>query len=350
MNVSAEEGALGFLVTPVSGWPPESESELCKAEDGDTSAEVRVACDGELELEVTDGEEVTTSFKSSPVEIPDGTNIMVFIRWGEDGASISINGEEVPPTDAKRTSPHVVESESVQEQRAIGHSDAEVRCEKWIGRRKEEWGKPNDSRLPDGEGDPRMLKSRSEQKGDLMRATSILMDDLQLVAEGELYRLDVVLATLRSLLCWKGNHDPLLLRVASWEDLPLPVFSIDQSGLAQEMTEKLEEIAPDSSFYFGMGGVSVRKRTPGHEIVDLQEWLDQPVIKGTDARNSVKNRDLIREHASTSSLSHYHEYIYQEADLSRNLSLFDKDQLTDYFFETGKATAELGRYVIERVA
>lgn len=350
MYLDAEGGMIVFLVTSVSWWPPESERRLAHPGNEGSDIEITAHPSGKISLEVVVGDDETVTFESFPVEVPDGTNLMFTAQWGEDEPVLSINGEEVPPADSDREDPFVVSSSDVEEEYSIGHPEAEVHCQEWMQWRVEEWDSNQLTRSEDTE-DPRRFKSPSEQKGDLLRAVSILMDDLQLVAEGDLYRLDVVLPTLRSLLCWQGSHDPLLFRVASWEDLPLPVFSIDRAGFVQDMTEILTEQTPsDTNFNLGLGSASIERVTPGQEIMDFQEWLDQPMVKESSGRDVVKNRDMIREHASTSSLSHYHAYTYREVDLSRYFSSFGRDQLSRYIFQIGAVTSQLGRYVLRETA
>lgn len=342
--LTPEEGTIP-LVASLERWPPDTKSQLHQFEEESVVVKLFAYPDGRIELMVSTEERGIHRFESCPIEVTNDPNFLIIASWNENESTVRINGEELPSVEDEEES-HKVSTKSVESEQSIGHPEAKERCQEWIERRRERW--KEDLNLSDSS--PQKLKSVSEQKGDLVRAISILMDDLDRVEEENLYRLDVVLSVLRSLICGFENHDPLLFRMAALKNLPLPVFSIETRAMTEELSEELFSMTDENWLGFHAGSdMSLVRRFEGQVLVDFQEWLEKPFTFRSTGRGTLTNHDLILGHASTSSLSHYHQYTYVEVELARKAQDSSSDLLTNYFYHVGRVVQTLGRYVVHEI-
>lgn len=340
MSEAIKEGTILVEILAVRYWPPAQKERLCALRPDPTDDEYVVKLfahqDGHLELQIEQVGRLVAHFQSCPLEVPRG-NLSIAASWSQDETIMSVNGDSLPPQ-GKVDSHLVTIKEPEDVVPAIGNKEAESACRKWVN-----WRNKN-LKIKDttGTNDPRRMKSITEQKDDLEKAISILEDDLKAVADGKTRRLDVVLSTLRALLCWDGN-DPLLLRLATTQNLPLPVFAEEPTSLTEETGIQVPPTRIPA------GSATLNRYTTDQILMDIQEWLNQPGYTESMSDWAKKNRKIIYDHASTSSPSHYHQHTKEDIDRIKQAQSGQVDNLTRFVFRTGILTVNLGRYVLREI-
>jgi hypothetical protein len=107
---------------------------------------------------------------------------------------------------------------------SILHPLASAQCKKWIDNRRAKFTTPKNLRLG------RRKKTTKEQSDELRKSIGLMKDFCRQMAEGKSESLGNLATEIRALIFWKkddvadNSYDPLLLRMASKADLPLPVF------------------------------------------------------------------------------------------------------------------------------
>jgi len=340
MSKDLKEGTILIDVLAIQYWPPPQKERLCRIQpewdDEDYVVELFAHSDGHLELKVEQSGGLVSHFESCPMHVPGG-NLSITSSWSEKETIMSVNGD-ILPSKGEVDFHSVTIKEPENNEPAIGHPKAESACEKWIN-----WRNGTlDIKDSAGENDRRRMKTLTEQRKDLKRSISVLETNLELVTEGNTDCLDVVLSTLRALVCWEGN-DPLLLRLASTQDLPLPVFADEPMSLIEKTDIQV------SPTRIPVASVTIRRYTSDQTLMDLQEWLNQPGYTESMSDRVKKNRKIIYDHASTSSLSHYHQHTEKEIDRIRQAQSGQIDSLTRFIYRTGIVTVNLGRYVLREI-
>jgi len=162
---------------------------------------------------------------------------------------------------------------------SIDDPNAVAACQKWIQNRKSKFGSPKTTPSSD-----RRLKTTDEQADDLRASIDRLRHLQREVLAGHKYLLGTLAGEMRASVYWpKGrdnqrdtNYNPLLLRMASIADLPLPVYSVPNT-----QPPPTSPTMPPPVLNYEPGAVAPRiNRTFGtDEISDLQEVLVSTVLQ-----------------------------------------------------------------------
>lgn len=322
-------------------WPPENKIQILEHQlksEEQCVASITAHTDGHLELEVMCEGRIAAEFHSLPVVVEGNGLVALAGRWCEGIVDIWINGEPLPSLeeDAQTFRIDTGNTESPEKALSLEHPDAKEKCESKINWRSKQYLRANKLSGPQ---DPRRFKSIAEQEKELTNAAQILKEEIVSVEEErKLYRMDVILALLRGLVCWDG-YDPLLLRLAAVKQLPLPVWGFKTTGITE---------GPIPNFrYPGSLHLSLRREFSSQVLLDLQDWLDQPMLVDHHKNVTKKNRDIIREHASTSSIAHYLQHTMESVDRLRRTQSDGFEFLTLYILKLAKVVACLCKYTIE---
>jgi hypothetical protein len=343
-ELNVESGAVDFVIGVAGEWPPNAVRKFAGTyltEKEEVGVHLRGHPDGHLELVLEQNGDTVSRFESCPISLKQGENILLIAEWREGEAWLSIADSRLPSLDEGFEEPYrdfdtLEEGDRIS---SLDHPEAVQKCKKWITRRSD--GEFWKDISKDNIKYTQRVKKTNEQRGDLERSVEILSEDLSKVRSGKKERIDVLLPALRALLCWEYN-DPLLLRMANLENLPLPIFTsvpIDFS----------EDALPDPAREYRGLRISLRRETPNQLLIDLQEWLDQPMLKDRESGTPIKNRKVIQEFASTSSLAHYHQYTRRQVKVSRGAYQSDTDILSAYVTQISGVVVGLGRYVLSEI-
>jgi hypothetical protein len=245
------------------------------------------------------------------------------IQWLNDNSEIFIQGKKldiyksgVPPLEIELT-----KVQPTMELKDFDDTAIETACRTWIANRRKKFSVPS---LRPG----RKPKTLTEQAKDLR----ISIDNTKVLSNlidkgGQTNLIGYLAAELRALVYWtkddtrEGGYNPLLLRLASKDDLPLPVIYQREQKLMD-----FQEFAKKTVLQLGPAGVHGGIAT------------------------SYSLLDIISETANTLGVSHYDEDISNAVNATRNIVFLHLDTLARTLCQASIRVAELGESVLERLA
>jgi hypothetical protein len=190
--------------------------------------------------------------------------------------------------------------------------------------------------------DDLVILDAQKQEEQLRRRIQALEDLIQSFREGREYFYDDIIANLRSLVYYKPgnkNYDPLLLRIAAFKRLPLPVYVMpDHEDLAPSLV--------DSTRFAGLNMVMPQAEIPCVKMVDFQNFLEEPAMFYEGALLSTL--DLIEKVANKQSTAHFDQTIpHQIEGIQNTPRVFGYNSLEHYFLSLAEVVAAVGRHVLD---
>jgi hypothetical protein len=331
-------------------WPPTHRENLLRhMVPGGGEAAVDVHPDGHLSFTVSRSDGTTVyEGEYQRVTITPESAFMLILQWGPPGASVHFNRKQLGAYQPGQRPVQFEPNPILQQPPSFLRSDAATVCQGWIRCRKAKFAVPT---IRAG----RRRKTVIEEARDLRRSVTSLQ---QLIKDmGQQRRFDLaryVAGELRALVYWVHDqqrdraYNPLLLRMASKADLPLPVF-------ANSDPLSLPPSVPRPVFHFS-NHVSFREDFPGMTLMDLQTWLKAEVVVlhtsgtgsvGTDLRLSAK--EVIAEIANAEGVSHYDEDISEVTEAIRGLTFGRMDAIIHFLGQTADVVNQLGFFVLDRL-
>ena len=141
---------------------------------------------------------------------------------------------------------------------------------------------------------------------ELDNALQVLQELCEQVRSGKTYMINQVAGSLRALIIWQvsnkdgslnKSYNPLLLRLASQLDLPLPVFTSPHD------LDKPPENLHDAHMQFYPSLVSLIRTQSFQKVMDLQEYLLGNIIKVriplTDNQQMYTHKEVILNCSNT---------------------------------------------------
>ena len=282
---------------------------------------------GRLRLEHTDEDRLIASAFFQPVQVVGVGRISVVAVYDADldELRLHINDQALTPV-SESDEPIVVEAHpfpAPPPRPAIGHPESEAACHEWVEKRRKKFAnakiKPH-----------RRQRRLERQLDDLRNLRSILLLAARHVEQGDRAQIMGVAAALRSMVYWakdldpEPNYSPVLLRLASRADLPLPVYVSDRT---RDGAEDLR-------------------------IVDLQEYLKGTAMRGYvgDGPNrswkDLTRLELIAEIANTCGLSHVSEDAPTFLEEMEYTGVGCGTILNQFFLDVSRHVLGLADYVI----
>lgn len=341
--MAENEGAV-YAVFRTKYWPPPRNGtrlfSIPTVDEG--SVEVTGFIDGRLRAIVSaqDGSLITQG-EYQPISVQGAGRFEIAIMWLEGICACFINGERLLDFESGQR-PKVIEAaEPPPSPPSIEHPDAAAICGTWVENRRAKFSQ----QAPDP---GRRLKSQQEELADLQGALQALRDAKRQFQVRREVPIGTVAAHLRGLLHWQNDrardrsYNPLLLRLASRANLPLPVYVGPYMRPACEF-----KVAFSSSY------PSVVPRSVPAEVIDLQEAMLRPAVffcevPGTIAR-TLTLKDLVLDTAVILGAAHYDEDISAELDFMRASLSGDVDQLGKMLLGLAETVVDVGEWVIERL-
>jgi hypothetical protein len=197
------------------------------------------------------------------------------------------------------------------------------------------------------------MKTNAEQAEDLRTAVSNMSRLRENIVAGQHELVGYLAAELRALLYWRNDaardntYSPLLLRLASKADLPLPVFAMPwpdpaAPDIVTQADHRMRSLAP-----------SLIQSAPAEQLMDLQEWLLQPVLTVRDPSGGpglvLTARDVISETANCLGSAHYDEDISDVLAEMRRTILFNASLLVRSHWTLAGTVAELATWVLSEL-
>jgi hypothetical protein len=189
----------------------------------------------------------------------------------------------------------------------------------------------------------KILLSPDTQEDQLRSRVQALQIMLAAFHQGKTCFLDDILSNLRSLVFYKdkSQYDPLLLRLAAFKKMPLPVYIVpEQAEIAQHTT------GVEPPLIVGSGSASFEPQIPWVKMVDFQEYLESPALYCNGG--PLSPLQLIREAANTQSSAHFDQSVPRIVEgLKDTPIIFGRNTLEQHIVELGELVVKLGHFVLE---
>jgi len=295
---------------------------------------------GQLAAWVQVDEATILSFLSRPIRIIGKTDVLLLVRWGNGAIDMRINGKHLDRESGPGSGFLTIRSKTdstTAEPTALLHPDAIIACQDWI-----KWRATYLSSLTTPSG--RRMKSASQQWTELENETKFLRSLLPAVQTGQTHLAYKLAASLRALLFWKlrglsldQNYNPLLLRVASWRHLALPVFAHSGDG------PKTPAVVTQAAYRVMQNCPEMGRKVTTQTLMDVQQWLEIPVL---DCELNAK--DVIAQTANTLGGAHFDPGVPEQLDHFRQFHAFEKSALATYLVEVARTVINLADYVLQQ--
>jgi hypothetical protein len=339
------EGTVVFVHFLPFPWPPPKRTILLYSSFDGSVVELWATERGTLQLTVAQVSTGTVlSFTSQPIAVmaQRPRPVMGFATWNSDRCSLRLSGQDLVP--AGENAPVItLPASPVRAEKSFEAADAVNACRPWIANRKSKF---STSRARQG----RRPKTIQEQAADLREPALRLRYLSQEVRAGKQFLLGALAADIRASVYWPAGRDseadrkwnPILLRMASKADLPLPVYAIPSSpqppaaGQAQvHLTAEIPRV--DAVF-------------TSDEICDLQEVLKRAVLRlGPEPGRKIIALELLAELAHTMGAAHYDDDASQFADFMRTMGSARGDLVTTFACWTAETLASLSEWVLSEL-
>jgi hypothetical protein len=299
--------------------------------------------DGRISLTVRPPER---SFISQPIDINSSKPRfdLIEIIWSPSELSLRVSGLKLLPDTPGATTlllPPPIPAPSNEV--SINDPNAIAACQNWIQNRRSKFSKPKPTRTN------RRPKTIEEQADDLRTSIYVLKTLQQNIITGNRHLLGMLAAEMRACVYWAQdtlpdrNYNPLLLRMASLADLPLPVYFMPEIPVPP-----LIESA-DMRLTFA-NAPRVRREFKRDEVRDLQESLKTTVLRiGQSPIRAITALELIKELAHTAGASHYDEDASEFLDIMRQMKTEQGDQVTIFMCQTAEVLASLSDWVLSEL-
>lgn len=326
-------------------WPPELVRELFSTRHGDQHISVAVAPDGHLIAAVStlDGDRLIEA-NFARVELEDGAR-GVFMLMGEgDELSLRINRVELDLAESS-VEPFTITAGRAAPEAPLSyeHPEAATRCAPATEVRARRFRSLLERRR---ERASRRPKTQAEQVDDFRRALLACRTLASGIRSGHLELLPTLATELRGLVYWPNDSptwDPLLYRLADWAGLALPVWA------DTDTFENLPEVVRRANAHVRGLSPSTNRRFDHEEIVDLQEYLDMPVLVEGDGdvqSASVTGHELVGAVAHTMGPAHYDPSIELSVERLDHTLGFEASLIQSIVLDLTHVVVELGEYVL----
>jgi hypothetical protein len=331
--MSKGEGSFFNIVWFPFPWPPPEPVTVFTCKNDGLTVSVVAMADGRLALTTFDlTGTLISQFISQPIALYGVYSASLHASWSPSKSTLYVNGQELLPGLPGVQAFSVLPQHPPFGQRSFDDPTAALACHKWIQNRKDKFT-PIKAARPD-----RRLKTSEEEANNLCNSIAHIKELLQRIESGERagYLLGTLATEMRACICWPHpkrdakedkNWNPLLLRMASKADLPLPVYSLSRSEAeAEAKTPLLKEttlrLVPDPA--------RIERRYVRDQICDLQEALVNTMLRigPMPTGRTIIAVDLIRELAHTEGAAHYDRDASEFVDVLKEIEAFDADALT----------------------
>jgi hypothetical protein len=336
-----EEGTLFVVVRFPAPWPVPRDFIVFHKPTEHGAAEIKANPDARLILTVyaANGSTVLHTFRSCPLTIVGDGLVILSAQWGLGICSLRINQSAIEQEGNTVTEIFATQRLPKQDL-SINHADAATVCANWVQRRQAKFAVR-----------PRLRRARyktiQEESADLHRALLCLEDlRIQLIG-GKAHLLGLLAAELRALTYWQKDdspdhgYNPLLLRMASKADLPLPVYG---------MKDFTRPPGPQASIHLSGDVAKLRRAFATEELVDLQHWMKRILFEiDLPPVTAMTAKELISETANSLGASHYDEDVSAFVSALREMTAGDRNALLRLLCDLAETVGALGEWVLSEL-
>lgn len=336
------DGSIFLVLEFPNDWPVKQEIEIFAVNQNGTEIKIISKVDGSLSF-IINGERYDTQI----IEFSRAKRALLSLLWKFSKANkieVYLNSERIGTKDNEEI--FLISSNYPDKNKGTSFSDSErdSKCKEWIEWRKHRYKNPKTVPRKD-----RVIKDIEIQFHELEQAIRSLEKHLEVFKDDSNLLLLNSFPILRSLLFWPDkkskNYNPLLLRLAGYLELPLPVYAF------KDWINKTSEdpLFKDSVRNQVHNYPSIKRRYPNEELMDFQEWLNMEVIKDTKAgeKTIFRWKDIIFDGANTISSSHFDDDVPIFIDNLENLTEWGRSSLFNYLLTIIDVSIIFGKFILE---
>jgi hypothetical protein len=340
------EGTLIVNVWFPFPWPPPELLTVYRGEHEGISLLIVARTDGRLAFTTSDATgAVVASVVSQPIVVIGIYPAMLAATWTPSKCTLQINQHPLLPDLPGIQALTVLPPKDRPVLLSLDDPLAVTCCQKWIGNRKSKFSGVQTPRHD------RRLKNIEEEADDLRNSISRLQEFQQQTLAGKNYLLGTLAGEMRAVVYWPprrgalpdDNWNPLLLRMASKADLPLPVYHIPDAVETPLQKEAVVHLIPNK--------VRIERVYARDQLCDLQEALTNTAVRiGSAATGRTINAvELIKELAHTAGAAHYDRDASEFVELMQKSFGFGYDQTTRFMCNTAVTLVSLSEWVLSQL-
>lgn len=295
-----------------------------------------------MKIEILDGERSIGTFVSQRLSFNGNGAVFLGVSWDEEEIKLQINMKDVKNHKCADIMNVSVIKENIIESDVYKDDNIYEICADWIKWRIERYSSPHIK-------SNRIAKTVEEQFVELSNNIKSLSEiyDATFNQHKE-YLLPNLYTSLRSLLFWADDprnrsYNPLLLRLAAFLQLPLPVYAVPNSP------KKFEEAPPvikEVLLILKNPMAFTHIRQQGQCIMDIQEWLNSRIYIDPNNNSEYKLRELIRDSANIWG-AHSDEGIPVVLDYMRKTKIISDEVILIILKNAVEVTIDSGMFVLK---
>lgn len=337
-----EEGSVYLVISFPANFPTGIQNvlEILSYPAGDSIFKIFAYSDGHLLVMVQDQNHVFSKFESQRIRFETNSDRIITYIWSKQNATLKINNQLISSN--KTTEIFRISDESVNQ--SIQQTPIDLvtipQIEKWIQWRKERFV---DCKKTTSTNLDRRDKSEGEQVRELLDVTNNLEAIFKSWISGKSYLIMSILSILRSLLCHKiveikpnrTTYNPLLLRVASYKALALPVYA---RRVNEDIPDNILELSKDTLSHVTRNIASLTKTSNNQILMDFQEWLNGEVIISYEDKKPLlySVNQILMDSSNTLGASHFDTNVPLKLDFLKNAKILNIDLLNNLVFNTSQ--------------
>jgi hypothetical protein len=325
-----------FFVRGFDSWPPPGVQT-----DHQQVGDIRIHCawwpDGRLGVDIrTLGDALIATGMTQPLQVLGAGAVVFAVRWSSGQVRVNINNTEVFSWNEAPANVLVIQSGSTGDaELSLGHIDARTVCADKMRRRAAHL-------VPGTVRQGHRLVTPTEDRTRLERSLRATREYAAAVRHGADHHLPTLRNSLRELVHWKFNagkpsrsYRPLLLRVATRLDRPLPIFALPRGT-------NPPSILAEATLHLELGPMGVARTLPTQVLMDLEDWLDRVIYIRRDTGEEFTAGPLLATAANKLGGSHSDPEIPLSLDDLEASRVFDQSLLTRLVLDLSDAVVSLG--------
>ena len=226
-------------------------------------------------------------------------------------------------------------------------------CGEWIAWRKDRFSSLGDVKMGRVESD------RDSLLASLDYRLKVLDDFITRARQGDQRAFEVIATIVRNLVVWTNSkrHVPLLLYIANWHYLPLPIWVQTNNDLSAGNPD-VEALMAKMTTPLDGNRISIYKISEKCKLMDIQSWMELNILLSDPAQafmdvaprenylTQKKILDLIRDVADTSSLAHVDITIPLNVEEFKKFHVNGSNILNLFFLQVGMTIHLMGISVL----
>lgn len=323
-------------------WEKQPLQDLFNYPYGDSIIKISIEPVCHLKVKILEGVKEVWTFVSQKLHFEGNGSAVLYILWDQSGVRLLINMINVNDCKHAETLHIPIIDENIIESNIYERNNIYEKCADWM-----EWRikRYSSSKIKSN----RIAKTIEEQFIELDNCIKSLREFYDAIFnQHKKYLLPSLYSLLRSLLLWvddpnNKNYNPLLLRLATFLRLPLPVYAMPSS---MHKLEKNQGLFSKLSFILENPMASTRFQIKGQCIMDIQEWLNGCIYNNRgNGSLEYKLKDLVCESANIWG-SHSDEGIPIVLDNLKKMKVISDELVLNILKNVTEITIDSGLFVL----